>query len=122
MDFKRQKIKGQNQKTRRTWLSKEEYRIVWRNEVFGITVPPCFQATVKITLNNEIWDFVAKSRYRTLKAAQAACEKHYALWIKAIELKSKRELEKLFGKIPLGCPNWIKPKLNQKILTLVTTT
>jgi len=89
VNFKRRKIKGQSQKTRRTWFSREEYRIIWRNEVFGVTVPPGFQATVKITLNGEMWDFIAKSRYRTFKAAQAACEKHYALWVKAIEFKSR---------------------------------
>ena len=121
MNFKRRKIKGQNQKTRQTWLSEEQYRIVWCKEVFSVAVIPHYQATIRITLNGEMWDFVAKSRYRTFKAAQDACEKHYALWTKVTKLKGKRELEKLFGKIPLGCPNWVKPLLNQKILTLITT-
>ena len=88
MNFIRKKIKGQNQKVRRTWMSEDKYRIVWRSEAFGIELPAAFQATVRIILptGGEMWDFVSSRRlFKTLKAAQEACEKHQRLWTQAAE-------------------------------------
>lgn len=86
MNFRRKRIKGQNKKVRRTWLSDEGYRIVWRKEVYGVRVPARFQATVRTILpNGRMWDFVGRRLFKTMTAAQEACEKHRALWAKAAE-------------------------------------
>ena len=123
MKFIRKKIRGQNQKIRRTWLSKEQYRIVWRKEVHGVQVPARFQATVRTILpNGEMWDFVGRRLFKTFSAAQEACEKHERLWTKAAEVTSIRGLQELFGKVPLGFPAWAKSKLNRKVYGLLMDT
>lgn len=121
MEFVRKKLKGQNQKVRRTWLSEDGYRIIWRREAFGIELPPAFQATVRMVLpqGNEMWDFVGRPLYKTMKAAQEACQKHQRLWSKTIEASGVRALQELFGKVPSGCPVWAKPKLNRKLYGLL---
>lgn len=123
MNFIRKKIRGQNQKIRRTWLSKEQYRIVWRKEVDGVRVPARFQATVRTILpNGEMWDFVGRRLFKTFSAAQEACEKHERLWTKATEFTGIRDLHELFGRVPLGFPAWAKPKLNRKVYALLMDT
>jgi len=125
VNFIRKKIKGQNQKVRRTWMSEDNYRIVWRSEAFGIELPAAFQATVRIILptGGEMWDFVSSRRlFKTLKAAQEACEKHQRLWIQAAEGTGIRKLEELFGKVPSGYPLWVKPKLNRNVYGLLMDT
>ena len=84
MNFRRKRIKGQNKRLRRTWLSDEGYRIVWRKEVYGVRVPARFQPTVRTILaNGQMWDFVGRRLFKTMMAAQEACEKHQSLWTKA---------------------------------------
>lgn len=125
MEFTRKKIKGQNKKVRKTWLSDEKYRIVWRCEAWGIALPPAFQATVRILLPNgsEMWDFVSSRRlFKTFKAAQEACEKHQRLWQQAAEASGIRKLEELFGKVPSGYPVWVKSKLNRNVYGLLMDT
>ena len=124
MNFTRKKIRGQNQKVRRTWLSEENYRIIWRCEAFGIAVPPDFQATVRVLLpdGREMWDFVGRRLFKTLKAAQEACEKHQRLWTRAAEATGIRKLEELFGKVPFGYPVWVKSRLNRNVFGLLMDT
>ena len=124
MNFTRKKIRGQNQKVRRAWLSEEKYRIIWRCEAFGIAVPPGFQATVRVLLpdGREMWDFVGRRLFKTRKAAQEACEKHQRLWTKAAEATGIRKLEELFGKVPLGYPLWVRSKLNRNVYGLLMDT
>jgi hypothetical protein len=108
MDFIRKKIKGQKAATRKTWLSPEGYRISWRSEVCFVSVPPAYQASVRMMLPaGEIWDMVDRNRstYKTMKAAEQACEKHYKLWMKACQA-GKREFKNLVGN-PLGTPVFI---------------
>ena len=108
MNFIRKKIRGQKAETRKTWLSPEGYRIVWRNEACGISVPEGYQASVRVDLpNGEMWDRVeyGKPFYRTMKAAQMACEKHYKTWIKASQAGA-REFKKLTS-TTLGTPTFI---------------
>ena len=123
MNFNRKKIRGQNQKVRRTWMS-GDYRIVWRKECFGIQVPARFQATVRIVLPNgsEMWDFAGRRLFKTLSAAKEACEKHQRLWAQAAEATGVRKLEELFGKIPFGYPIWVKSKLNRNVYGLLMDT
>jgi len=76
MQFKRKRLRGQNQKVRRTWLSAEGYRIVWRKEVCGVRWPARFQATVRTIIPDyggiegklfEMWDFT-DSAHRLFQA------------------------------------------------------
>ena len=124
MEFKRKKKRGYNQKTCRFWFSEDGYRIVWRCEAFGIELPPRFQATVRLMLpdGREMWDFVGRRLFKTLKAAQEACEKHQRLWTKAAEATGIRKLEELFGKVPSGYPLWVKSKLNRNVYGLLMDT
>jgi hypothetical protein len=123
MEFARKKLRGQNQKVRRTWMSEEGYRIIWRKEAWGIEIPPGFQATVKIAMpSGEMWDFVGRHLFKTMKAAQEACQKHQRLWTKAIEASGIRALQELFGKVPLGYPLWVKSKLNRNVYALLMDT
>jgi len=139
MEFKRRKKRGQRGKVRRTWISSDQYRIIWFKESFGVTVPPRFQATVRVvipgpgqrnditgenteqgSLTWELWDFVNHRRplIKTMKAAQGECSKHKALWLKACEAGGARELKELFGKIPNGMPVWTTKKANRKVYGL----
>ena len=123
MNFHRKRIKGQSNKVRRTWLSDEGYRIIWRKEVCGVRVPARFQATVRTTLpNGQMWDFVGRRLFKTMIAAQDACEKHQVFWTKAADASGVRQLEELFGKVPLGFPVWVKSKLNRKLYGLLMDT
>jgi len=62
MNFRRIKVKGQNRKVRKTWKSEDGYRVVWRREFMGISLPPAFHACVRIHLPSgwEMWDFVER--------------------------------------------------------------
>lgn len=103
-------------------MSNEKYRIVWRSEAYGIGLPAAYQANVRIMLPNgkEMWDFVNNRRlFKTMKAAQEACEKHQRLWQQVAEGTGIRKLEELFGMVPLGYPLWVKSKLNRNMYALL---
>ena len=123
MNFHHKKIRGQNQKVRRTWLSEDGYRITWSKEIFGVGVPARFQATVRTILpNGEMWDFVKRRLFKTFSAAQEACLKHQQLWTKVVGVTGVRGLQELFGRVPLGFPAWAKSKLNRKVYGLLMDT
>lgn len=124
MNFVRKRKRGSRTKNRKYWFSEEGYRITWRREVWGVQVPARYQASVRISLpNGEMWDHVSNQRlFKTLKAAEAACEKHQRLWYQVIEATGIRKLEELFGKVPIGYPVWTKGKLNRNIYALLTDT
>jgi hypothetical protein len=131
MRFKRKRLRGQNQKVRRTWLSAEGYRIVWRKEVCGVRVPARFQATVRTIIPNysgvegeefEMWDFT-DAAHRLFKArgkAEESCERHHRLWSKACDATGIRQLTEIFGRLPKGYPAWVRKKLNRKMYELLT--
>lgn len=124
MQFRRKRLRGQNQKVRRTWLSEDGYRIVWRKEVYGVQVPARFQACVRTILPNgwQMWDFVNHDRrlMKTAKAAQEECEKHKRLWTKVCEATGIRQLRELFGgKLPLGVPLGVTKKINRKLCAVL---
>ncbi len=129
MHFVRKKQRGQNQKVRRSWFTQDGYRILWRREIWGVRVPPRFQACVRIEMPQygnadkalQMWDFVNDKRrlYKTLKAAQEDCEKHRRLWTKACEATGVRSLRDILGKLPLGMPLWVKKKINRKAYALL---
>lgn len=123
MEFKRKKKRGLNQKTRRLWLSAEDYRIVWRTEVCGVNVQPAFQASVRIIApgsyedgNTEMWDFVEHSKrlYRTMNAAVTACERHYKLWDQA-----KQSAGILLGHRPPSIPKWVAAKFDRQVSAIL---
>jgi len=130
MQFKRKRLRGQNQKVRRTWLSEEGYRIVWRKEVYGVRIPARFQATVRTIIANfggvegesfEMWDFTDPV-HRLFKArgkAEESCERHRRLWSKACEATGIRGLLDIFGRLPNGYPTWVHKKLNRKVYELL---
>ena len=70
MHFVRKKQRGQNQKVRRSWFTQDGYRILWRREIWGVRVPPRFQACVRIEMPQygnadkvlQMWDFVNDKR------------------------------------------------------------
>lgn len=132
MEFRRKKQRGVNKKFRRVWYATGGYRITWRRQAFGIMLPARFQACVKVLVPGnfengymEMWDFVnpAKHLYKTMKAAEADCEKHQALWEKAIECTGVRAFYELFnGHDPRGCPRWARSKLNGRLVRLLMET
>lgn len=71
------------------------YRIIWRDQAFGVTVSPGYQCCVRIfipEIGSPMWDFVDRnhgSLYRTIKAAKDACEKHADPNYKPVKKKKK---------------------------------
>jgi hypothetical protein len=129
MEFKRKKLRGQNKMGRRTWLSADGYRIVWRKEIYGVRVPARFQATVRVLIPysdgqlRQMWDFVNHRRrlIKTLKAAIEECERHYRLWTDVTEAPGVRALKELFGgKLPLGLPLWARKKMDRRLYAILT--
>ena len=123
MDFIRKKLRGQNQKVRRTWIA-GDYRIVWRKEVEGVRVPARFQATVRIVLARPngietIWDFVARPLCKTLKAAQEACEKHERLWTEAAESPGVRAVKETLKRMPHAIPVWVRAKMSRRLQDII---
>ena len=123
MEFVRKRKRGQNRKVRRTWFAEEGYRIVWRKEAGGVAVPARFQASVRVVMPRyfgadkpvAMWDFVNRNHrlYKTLKAAQEDCEKHQRLWLQACEATGIRQLQNLFGRLPIAVPVWALKKINR---------
>ena len=129
MDFRRVRKRGQDQKTRRTWISADHYRIVWRRNVSGVRVPARFQACVRTLIPysggelRQVWDFVNHKRrlVKTLAAAQEECEKHQRFWMKASEAGGVRALRELFGgKLPTGLPLWARTKMDRRLYAILT--
>jgi len=128
---KRKKKRGVNQKTRRLWFSAEGYRIIWRKKVFGVTVPPGFQACVRTIApgcfengSTEMWDFVNRDRrlHKTMKAAIADCERHQQLWNQATKCVNIRAIQELFGHRPVGMPKWVATKLDRRVSAVLLDT
>jgi hypothetical protein len=123
MNFIRKKIRGQNQKVRRIWLSSDYYRIIWRVAVYGVRVPARFQATVRVLVPysdgtvREAWDFVNRHRrlIKTLRVAIEECERHHRLWTQACKATSIRDLKEMVGKLPVGLPVWVRKKLDRRL-------
>jgi len=73
MNFKLRQIKGESRKKRKEWRS-GVYRIVWRNEAFGVKVPPGFFANIRV--DNQWLSVDRHGTYKTFAAAERACIKH----------------------------------------------
>jgi hypothetical protein len=128
MEFVRKKKRGVNKKTCRMWRSAEGYRIVWRKEVFGVAVAARYQACVQVILPNfagrlgefgQMWDLVSRPLFKTMKAAEDACETHRRQWAKACEATGIRGLLEIFEKLPVGFPRWVQQQMNPKVLAIL---
>jgi hypothetical protein len=80
MNWRRVHPQGKDPKHHKEWRGgRGRYRIIWRDQVFGVAVPPAFQISFREKVGDrEIWELVdrAKPLKRTLKAAKRACEQH----------------------------------------------
>jgi hypothetical protein len=124
MNFKRVKVKGQNRKFHKTWKSEDKcYRITWRREFMGVSLPPRFQACVRIHLPNgwDMWDFAGRrGPFKTFKAASEACEHHRRRWSAIAQAPGiRRVLELCGGKVPLGYPLWVRKEINAKVRNIL---
>jgi len=80
MQWKRKQLRGISAKKRKEWYSESKtYRILWVTECQGIDLTPHFGALYHAEVQEETgWGrLTGKAKmYRTLKAAQRACEAH----------------------------------------------
>jgi hypothetical protein len=103
MEFTRRKVRGRSKRVHREWFDTENlgYRIVWRREFVGVTVPPMFYACVRTIRPSDgflWWNFCQHRRpYKTLKKAIEACERNRKVWLAFVELgeASGRRTERL---------------------------
>ena len=123
MNFRLRSVKGRSRRLYKEWLDEtKQYRIVWSREVCGVRVPPHFYATVQTVLpdGRQMWDFVGRrGPYRTFKKATEDCEANKRLWTKALEASGVHELKKLFGRLPIGMPVWVKKKNHRDLYELL---
>lgn len=132
LTFTRKKKRGMNQKVSRLWLTPEGYRLTWRKEFMGVSLPPRYQACVRTHQPGnfekgytENWDFVNRKRplFKTAKAAIDECERHKRIWSKATQCPGIRALRALFdGRLPSNLPIWVRSKLNRKLLHVIIDT
>jgi len=102
MNFKRRQKTGRSAKVYKEWYDEtKQYRITWRSEVAGVATTPAYHACVLCQRpdGREYWDFAECRRpYRTLNAAQKACEANQKLWLRFLET----------GQVPPGGhPSWV---------------
>jgi len=133
LNFKRkQRIKGRTAKTYKEWYSDcDQYRISWRNEVFGVAMVPGYHACVR---SGGGWGFARRrGLYRTLKAAQAACEMNWKLWnaFLVIEGRGKvTQVRNLIARSMIGkgnqaysgmsdLPVWVEKKTSPRLLEVL---
>ena len=133
MNFKRkQRIKGRTAKTYKEWYSDcGQYRISWRNEVFGVAMVPGYHACVR---SGEGWGFARRrGLYRTLKAAQDACEMNWKLWNKFLSIEGRAKVSQvrdLIARSMVGkgtqaysgmsdLPVWVEKKANPRLLEVL---
>jgi hypothetical protein len=135
MDFRRKRVIGKKGKEYREWYDEtRQYRINWRSQVAGVSVPPCYYACVK-TLRfdgQSYWEFAAHRRpYKTLKAAIEACEFNRKIWnaFLAIPDSPGRKLPKLnilkeraragSGRPMQSLPVWVAKKADQRLIEML---
>lgn len=81
MNWRRAKL-DVSDKTRKEWRAERgRYRIIWRNEVYGVKIDAGYHATVKELVPGvgSVWERVDRTRtslYRTFAAAKKACLAH----------------------------------------------
>jgi len=140
MKFKRRyKVKGRTVKTYKEWLDEgKNYRVSWRREVHDVEVSPGFFACVKcvrsFTDREVYWGFAHKrGLYRTLKAAQKACEKGEKLWRQVMSIEGRDKVSQVrnlearamigMGKTAYSAftdiPIWVVEEINPRLLEIL---
>jgi hypothetical protein len=80
MNWRRIHKGGDDPKHRKEWVGgRGRYRIIWRDRVYEVNVPPAFQITILTRIDDrDYWELLDRKRplKRTLKAAKRACENH----------------------------------------------
>ena len=107
MNWRRIEHNDKDPKHYKEWRAERgKYRIVWRNQTFGVSVSSGYQCCMRIFIpetGESMWEFVDRNHhplYRTLCAAKAACEKHANPNYKPIK-KTKRQANKRKRKAPM---------------------
>lgn len=102
MNFKRkQRVKGRTTRTYKEWYDEtKQYRINWRNEVYGVRVTPCYYACVRcvrsLADSSEYWGFVGRrGPYKTLKAAKEACERNRKAWEEFLAIEGRDKVSQV---------------------------
>jgi len=106
----------------REWRAgRGKYRVIWRDQVFSVTVPAGYQSCVRIYIpetGESMWDFVDRNRrplYRTLRAAKTACEKHANSNYKPeIEQQNKSKIKQQ-NKFKRKAPMKVCPQCDAKV-------
>lgn len=76
MNWRRVAVDGADPAHYKEWRGgKGRYKIIWRDQAFGVSITPGFHVLVKV---NGEWDLLTcqKRLKRTLKAAKRTCEEH----------------------------------------------
>jgi len=141
MDFKQKKrIKGRTVKTYREWWSDcGEYRITWRNGVFGVEVDPGFYACVRCVVSHrdqrEYWGFAnRRGLNRTLKAAKKSCEDGKKAWERFLRITGRAKVtqfrrlkvDTMVGKgknrysALTDIPLWVVQEADQRLLNILS--
>jgi hypothetical protein len=101
MNWRRVNPDGKDPKHYKEWRAgRGRYRIIWRNQVFGVTVSPGYQCCVRVIVpstGKEMWDLVDRTRhslYRTLYSAKTACEKHADPGYRSARKKRRKRVKK----------------------------
>ena len=122
-------LRTKNGKTSKQWSHELGYRITWRSRFKGITVQPYYYACVKVVRDDGAvwWDFVNHRRpYRTLKAAEKACEQHKRMWDKFVALGDAggnrvsrlKDLVSRGGLMMRSLPVWVRVNADPKLIEM----
>ncbi len=98
MNWTRRHTPGKDPAHFKEWRAgRGAYRVTWRDQVEGVNMPPEYHACVQIFIVERrcfMWEHVPtklkRPRYRTLKAAKAACEKHADPTYKPLRKRKKK--------------------------------
>lgn len=135
MNFTRKRIRGQNSKTRKTWMDDDgNYRVTWSKEIAGVRVEPFYHACVRTESG---WGFAGRrGPYRTLKAAKEACEFNKSLWDKFLAVAGRTKVTQVrdlkdrsmvgAGKAAVSAmsdvPSWVLARADLRLIEIVFPT
>ncbi len=95
MAFGRRKEEGVDTNHRKLWVSARPrgedvptYRIIWRDEFAGVTVPEGFQVSYQD--DNGRWQLLTGQKLKkTFNAAKKLCEEHRQSWLASASQRSR---------------------------------
>lgn len=139
MNFMQKKwIRGKTVKHHKEWYDEtEEYRITWRDQSFDVDVQPSYFACVRCVRSPddsfEYWGFAGRSMYKTLKAAEEACELNHRVWTQCLTIDGRgkvtqvRDLEdratvgkgKNAHSLMRDLPRWVVQQATPRLLEIL---